>query len=345
MPTIRDVAKMAGTSVSAVSAVLNGGGLTNIRVGKDTGERIRAAAAHLGYTPNQLARSLVTGRTGVLGLVFPYSDAFIDNNPFSTQVMSGVFAEAVREKYNLMLHTATGDDWNTADTSALIDPRVDGLLLVIPGPDSPVVAQCERERFPCVALVYQPVTDDAVVVNADERAGGRLATEHLLGLGHTRIAHMMGWTDVATAEPRRDGYVAALREAGIEPDPALIVPANFDRSGGYAAMQALLALPKKQRPTAVFAANDLCAEGALRAMEENGLSAPGDMALVGYDDSWLCDMTRPKLTSVRMPVYEMSVLATQMLISLVEGKEVSERQPVLPVSLTVRESCGASAPV
>jgi LacI family transcriptional regulator len=347
MPTLRDVARQAGTSTATASAVLNGGGRDAIRVSEATRGRIRAAASALGYKPNRVARSLVTGRTGVLGLVFPYAGAFIDRNPFCSQVMAGVLEEVVCEQYNLMLHTAAGKDTESpfAD-GTLPDARADGLLVVIPRPNDPVLTRCRSENFPCVALVYEsgPGEEDLLTVNADEFAGGRLAAEHLLTLGHRRIAHLTGNPEVATAEPRRRGYLAALEEAGIAPDPALIVPANFDWTAGYAAMARLLDLPSDRRPTAVFAANDLCAEGALRAILERGLRVPEDIALVGYDDTWFAARTRPPLTTVRMPIEEMSALAARLLIAAVERREIPDRRPLLPVSLTVRESCGAEAP-
>lgn len=344
-PTIRDVAKKAQTSVAAVSATLSANANSSIRVGQATRERIVAAAANLGYKPNRLAQSLVLRRTGVLGLVFPYSHAFIDRNPFCSQIMSGVIEAAVSAGYNLMLHTAAGDDWNAADDSSLIDSRVDGLILVLPEPYSPVVTRCIERAFPCVSVVYQPHLPEICAVNADEYTGGMLATQHLLQLGHRRIAHLGGNPSAATTEPRRLGYVAALREAGVEPDPALIVSAGFDWKHGMAAMRFILdELSPDRQPTAVFACNDLCAEGAIRLMRERGLKAPDDMALVGYDDTWFATMTDPPLTSVHMPIYEMGGAAANLLIDVVEGRSPDQRQPVLPVSLTVRASCGASVP-
>jgi LacI family transcriptional regulator len=344
MTTLRDVAKRAQTSISAVSAVLNGVGKHNIRVGTATRERIMVAARELGYTPNPVARSLVTRRTGTLGLVFPYSGAFVEQNPFCTQVMSGVMEAAVRAKYDLMFHTAIGDDWHTFDSEALSDPRVDGLILVLPNPNSPVVERFAEERIRRVAVVYEPCSPRVCAVNADDRQGGRLATEHLIALGHRKIAHLTGNPNVATTQPRIEGYLSALEAAGIEPDPALLIESGFDWHDGVVGMRRLLDLPKAQRPTAVFTANDLCAEGALRLLAERGLRAPDDVALVGFDDTWFAAMTRPPLTSVHMPIYEMGVLATEMLIALIEGRELPERQPVLPVSLTVRESSGPTAP-
>jgi LacI family transcriptional regulator len=246
-----------------------------------------------------------------------------------------------------MLHTAAGKDPDSPSAEGMLpDSRADGLLIVIPRPNDPVLARCRSENFPCVAVVYEPGTgeEDLLTVNADELSGGRLAAGHLIALGHRRIAHLAGNAEVATTAPRLRGYLAALEETGITPDAALIVPANFDWSGGYAAMTRLLDLPPDRRPTAVFAANDLCAEGALRAILERGLRVPEDIALVGYDDTWFAAMTRPPLTTVRMPIEEMSALATRLLFAAVERREIPDRRPVLPVSLTVRESCGAEAP-
>jgi LacI family transcriptional regulator len=341
--TIRDVATAAGTSVATVSAVLNGNVRHNIRVGQATRERVLRAAAELNYAPNPIARSLVTGKTGVLGLVFPYSSAFTERNPFFTQIMAGVLDGVIGARYNVMLHTAIGDE-DGVDMSGLLDPRVDGLILVLPDPDNRIIAECIRRKFPYVAVVCNPDSPQTYAINADDFQGGVLATRHLIELGHTRIAHLIGNPDVATALPRKEGFLAALRQAGIEPDPALIVPAGFDWQSGYFAMQQLLRLPAWERPTAVFAANDLCADSAQRALTEQGLRVPQDTSLVGYDDTWFAAMMQPALTSVHMPIYEMGMAAAAMLVELVEGREVTERQPVLPVSLTIRGSSAAPPP-
>lgn len=344
MATLRDVANLANTSPAAVSATLNGTAAGKVRVGQATRQRILDAAKQLGYTPNLVAQSLALKRTGVLGFVFPYSHAFVDRNPFCTQIMAGVFEAAVDTQCNLMLHTALGDDWNAADDSALIDARVDGLLLILPTQNSPVVARCRRERFPFVAVCYQPSSNEDFTVNADDFAGGRLAAAHLLGLGHRRIAHLVGDLFVATAAPRLAGYRAAMQASGITPDPDWVVPAGFNSQGGYQAMKQLLALPLYRRPTAVFAANDQCAEGALLALKEAGLRVPDDMAIVGYDDTWYAERAQPALTSVRMPIAYMGGYGVRLLLAQVKKEKIPERQITLPVSLTIRHSCGAAMP-
>lgn len=337
--TIRDVANKAGTSVTAVSATLNGATGGTIRVSLGTRERIMRAAADLGYVSNPIARSLATGRTKVLGLMLPYSDAFVDQNPFCNEVMTGIMRAAVHRHYNLMLYTATSCSQRDR-TAMLVNSRIEGLLLVMPPEDSPVFFRCKRRGIPFVSILQNP-TADFWTVNADDYTGGRLAAEHLISLGHRRIAHLVGSTGVMTTSPRRRGFCDALGDAGVKVYQELLVPAGFDWRMGMTATERLLNRPSKDLPTAIFAANDLCAEGAIRAIRAAGLSVPDDIAVVGYDDTWFATLTQPPLTTVHMPIAEMGELAAGMLIARLEGETDLEPQPILPVSLTIRQSCGA----
>jgi LacI family transcriptional regulator len=339
--TIRDVAKLAGTSVTAVSATLNGSTGGTIRVSQATKERIYASAAQLGYVSNPIAKSLATGKTKVLGLMLPYADAFVDQNPFCNQVMSGIMREVVHQHYNLMLYTATSGAYQDR-AAMLVDSRIEGLLLVMPPDDSPVFAKCKKRGIPYVSILQSPRTD-AWTVNSDDYTGGRIAAQHLIGLGHKRIAHLAGSPDVSTTEPRCRGFRDAMDEAGVEVLEELIVQSGFDWRIGLASTEALLQRGTRQMPTAIFAANDLCAEGAIRAIRAIGLSVPDDIAVVGYDDTWFATLTQPPLTTVHMPIDEMGELAARMLIARLEGDLSVDPQPTLPVSLTVRQSCGADS--
>ena len=329
--TIKEVAKLAGTSAAAVSATLSGRS-SNIRVGEATKERIYQAAAELGYLSNPVARSLATGKTKVIGLLLPYVEAFTDHDPFCAQVTNGVLEEAVRRHYNVMLYTG--------GTGAAIDSRVDGVVFVVPPEDSPGFVRCAKRHIKYVSVLREP-SPDTLTVNADEFAGGHMATTHLLHLGHRRIAHLTGAPNVCTSHARLEGYKKALADAGIPSYDPYIRTAGFNWEAGYREMNRLLELPASDRPTAVFAANDLCAEGAIRAIREAGLGVPEDVALVGYDDTWFATMTNPPLTSVRMPIAELGQTAVRLLIECMEGRPVAEPHPILPVSLTVRASCGA----
>lgn len=336
--TIRDVARAAGVSVAAASTVLSGASGASTRVSADTRRRITDTARELGYVPHPHARSLATRRAGVLGLVFPYAEAFADQNPFCSGIMVGVLEGVIREHQNIMLFTAATEDGDTSVDGVIVSPRVDGLILVLPRPGSPVLERCKARRFPHVTVVHRPEDPDEHAINADDFGGGRMAAQHLIALGHRRIAHFMGSPHISSSLPRRLGYETAMSEAGL---PPMVIQSGFDWKDGAAALERLLELPAPQRPTAVFAANDLCAVGMLRRMQALGLRAPDDCAVVGFDDTWLAETADPPLTSVHMPIREMGLAATRMLSARVKGEPITERQPVLPVSLTIRMSTAA----
>lgn len=338
--TLKDVARLAGTSTAAASAALNGRGNSTTRVSVPTRERIYAAAAQLGYVSNPIAKSLATGRSGALGLMLPYQDAFVDQNPFCSGVLVGIMREVLSHHYNLMLYTATSG-MPVDSAASMIDSRVDGVLLVIPPDGSSVFDRCEARGIPYVSVLSTPRAG-RYTINCDDLHGGYLATRHLIDLGHRRIAHFVGNPEVVTTQARLSGYRRALEEAGLGPSAHLEIPSGFLRQPGYDSAKALLQ-SGAPLPSAIFACNDLCAAGAIQALMEAGLSVPADIAIVGYDDTQFCTLIQPPLTSVHMPIEEMGAMAARMLMSLIEREEIPQPQPVLPVSLTVRQSCGASS--
>lgn len=339
--TIRDVAQRAGASTAAVSAVLHGSGKGNIRVGEATRARILAAARSLGFIVNPLARSLATGRTGILGAVFPFTSTLIYQNPFCLQLLGGITEELVRSGYDLLLNTSIGDAWMDVDPARLIDPRVDGLIIMAPTTTQPLAPLCLERGFPCVPVVYPREREELCTVNADDFEGGRLAGAHLAELGHRRICHLAGPDAIASSQPRADGFRTAMQEAGLPFEENWIIPAGFDWKDGYAAVNRILERPIQERPTAIFAANDLCAEGVLRALREKGFSAPHDFSVMGFDDTGFATRTDPPLTSIHAPIYTMGILAANLLIAQIQKRPIDVRHPVLPVSLTVRESTAA----
>ncbi|HWD37339.1 MAG TPA: LacI family DNA-binding transcriptional regulator [Fimbriimonas sp.] len=340
--TLKDVAKEAGTSVASVSATLHGTRGETIRVGQATRDRIKKAALSLGYVANPIAKSLATGKSRTLGLMLPYVDAFRDENPFCAQVMHGVLEEVVNRHYNLMLYTAASDAPD-AQTPLLVDSRVDGIVLVMPEENSAIAAHCDRQGIPYVSVLQRP-GPGRWCVNADDYRGGRLAARRLWNLGHRRVAHLTGSMDVATSAPRRDGFCAEMKELGCPVPEFMVVPSGFTHSTGYESMKILLNSPREDWPTGVFAANDQCAEGAMRAIRERKLSIPEDLAVIGYDDTWYAGVTQPPLTSVHMPISEMGSQAVGMLIDRLEGREVTNYQPLLSVHLTIRQSCSPFSP-
>lgn len=337
--TMSDIAAKAGTSVAAVSVTLNGAKSKTLKVSAETRDRILRAAAELGYRRNPHAGALATGRSQVLGLMLPYAWAYADHDPFYSLVTTGVTACAARRGYNVMLYSAAAEAEGKR-AAGLIDRLAAGLIFVSPPAGTPLYEECRRQRIPYVTILADPSSGE-LTVNSDDYRGGRIATQHLVGLGHRRIAHLAGRTEVVTSGPRRQGYLDVLAEAGLEADPAWLVAGDFDRATGYDSTRRLLELPERRRPTALFAANDLSAHGAIEAAFDAGLRVPEDVAVVGYDDTWYATVTRPMLTSVGMDVVGIGRCAAETLISFLEGDGEASRHSVLPVSLTVRESCGA----
>lgn len=338
--TVRDIAKAAGTSAATVSAALHGTRGTTIRVAPATRERIIQLASEMGYVSPQTRHALHPGRTQILGLMLPYVEALVDRNPFCSQVTSAVFSEVIRQNYNLMLFTRHASI-NGSEVPVVATSHIDGAILVLPAGDSSALFKFEKRNIPYVSVIREPIVG-SFSVNANDFEGGRMATDHLIRLGHRRIAHLYGEESIYTTQGRLAGYSEALIQAGLHVDQNLILKGGFDWKLGYNAAKRLLALPPSSRPTAIFAANDLSAEGVLRACREMGVSVPGDLAIVGFDDTWFATNTEPQLTSVRMPIEDMCALAVQMLIERIEGGTISQPQPILPVTLSVRASCGAS---
>ena len=332
--TMSDIAARAGTTIGVVSVTLNGAKSKTLRVSEATRERVLRAADELGYRRDRRASALATGRNETIGLMLPHVDSFAAPDPFYSLVTAGVAAAAARRGYNLMLYTAVAEE-EPERAAQTIDRRVDGVVLVIPPRGTPLYEECRRQGIAVVALA-ESSAGAPLTVNSDDEGGARLAMGHLLELGHRRVAHLHGNLAMPSALARRAAYRDVLAEAGIAFDPGLLADGGFSRATGRDSMRRLL---DARRPTAVFAANDLSAHGALDALAERGLRVPEDVSLVGYDDTWYASVTDPPLTSVHADVAAIGRRAADLLLDAVEGA-VGEPHPVLPTRLTVRRSTG-----
>jgi LacI family transcriptional regulator len=332
-----DIAAKAGTTTGVVSVTLNGAKSKTLRVSEETRQRVLKAAEELGYRRDPRARALVTGRNHVIGLMLPHVHSFAAPDPFYSLVTAGVAAGTSREGYDLMLYTTVAEEEGRRAVEK-IDRRIDGLILVAPPANTPILDECRRQGIATVGIVQNP--DAApLTVNSNDYEGGLLATNHLIGLGHKRIAHLYGKRDFYTREGRYCAYRDALLKAGIDPNPDVILEGGFDRATSYESAQLLVQMPEGIRPTAIFAANDLSAHGAIDAISEAGLRVPGDISVVGYDDTWYAAITNPPLTSVSMHVDLIGRRAAELLIGFIEGR-IQESHLMLPVSLTIRQSTG-----
>ena len=331
-PTIYDVARLAGVSTATVSRALNGTG----QIAPATRATIDAAVAQLGYHPNTVARSLVTKSTQTIALLLPDI-----TNPFYAALVGGIQRRALETGHTMLLCTTESDPEREEQYLNLLRAKqVDGVLvdgLVLP-PDT--IARFVRNGLPIVCLDRDVDSTSVPLVQVDNRLGARLATEHLLSLGHRRIAHVSGAPDLRISEERVAGYREALAAAAIEPDPGLLAVGSFSEEGGYQAMRGLL---EGADPTAVFAANDLSAIGVVSAVVESGRRVPEDISIVGFDDLRLSRYTTPPLTTIHQPALEIAERATQLLLDLAAGREVRQLLHLLEPELVVRASTAATS--
>lgn len=333
---ITDVAAAAGVSPATVSVVLND--VDGARVATETRERIRAAAAHLGYTPNKVARGLRTQRTHTVGLV---SDHVV-TTPYAGRMILGAQEAAWEAGFVLMLvNTGGDDDLERESLQSLIDRQVDGVIYatmyhrVI---EPPVLLA----RRPSVVLDSEVSDGSLPYVVPDEERGGYDATRLLLDAGHRRIAYLRNANPVPASQLREAGYRRALDEAGVAFDPALVVTEDALSGGGQRATETLLAMADP--PTGVFVFNDRMAMGVYRAARRAGLTIPDDLSVVGFDDQELVAAELdPGLTTVALPHQAMGRWAAQRLLNLIETPDpgTGREQPRLePCHLVTRGSVG-----
>lgn len=332
--TIRDVARLSGVSPMTVSRVIN----ESDRVSPETRRRVEEAIAQLGYVPSRLARGLSRQRTGTLAVIVP--DVA---NPFFTAIVRAAEEVARRAGYHVILGDTRADlSVEREVVEDLIAHRVEGTVLA-PVSDRSFAHLRRLADFgvPFVLIDRRVPGVDADVVLGDSAGGARRLVEHLLSLGHRRIGFIVEPDEVSTARERHAGYEAALGAAGIALDPALVVVAMADPSGGTAGMTRLLDL--EQRPSAVFTVNNLVALGAIEAVRAAGLDVPRDVALVCFDDIEYASRLYPFLTAMEQPAQMFGTLGTQLLLDRIEGRGPERRQEVvLPGEFIIRKSCGAN---
>ncbi|ADJ46278.1 LacI family transcriptional regulator [Amycolatopsis mediterranei S699] len=327
--TIRDVAARAGVSVATVSKVIN----ERYGVSAATLARVRAVIEELGYEASLVAQSLRNHRTNVIGILVA------DLEPFSTELLKGA-ADAIRGSgFELVVYSAggrTGDPlgWEKRYLSRLSGTLVDGAVLVTPTVSLEVVP-----GTPVVAVDPHTGPSHLPTIDSDNLRGAQLATEHLLELGHRRIGFLAGRPDLQSAELRKTGYLRALTAAGITPDEDLIRIGAYDPEVSAASAHALLTGP--DRPTAVFAANDISAIATVGAARELGLTVPDDLSVVGFDNVPESALCSPPLTTVDQPIREMGHRAIRMLIALINGDDVDRTHVTLDTGLVVRRSTRA----
>jgi LacI family transcriptional regulator len=329
MTTIQDVARLAGVAPMTVSRVINNSGYASVEVR----EKVLAAVAELGYMPNTLARSLRIKKSNTIALII--TDI---TNPFFTTMARGVEDAANAAGYTVIFgNTDESEEKERRYLEMIQQKRVDGILLVPAGGSVQPVESIRQVGTPLVVLDRRIPGEVVDVVRCDSEEGSYLLTRMLLDLGHRQIALLTGPHMVSTAEDRVAGFRRALGEAGVaEP---VVFYGSYTQDSGFANTRQVLAL--HPRPTALIAANNFIAIGALKAVRAAGLDVPDEMAMAGFDDLPAALMIEPFLTVAVQPAYEMGRRAAELLLSRLSGADTSPPQEILlPVELIIRQSSG-----
>jgi len=326
--TIRDVAAQAGVSVATVSKVING----RYGVAADTMARVNAVINDLGYQASLVAQSLRNHRTNVIGILVA------DLEPFSAELLKGA-ADAIRGSgFEMVVYSAGGlaDDhvgWERRYLSRLSGTLIDGAVLV-----TPTVVDVNYGA-PIVAIDPHTGQSELPTIDSDNLRGGQLATAHLLGLGHRRIAMLSGRTDLESSRLREQGYRQAMAAAGVAVSEDLVLVGGYDAQASAECTRTLLT--SADPPTAIFAANDVSAIAAIQAAVGLGLRVPADLSVVGFDNIPESALCAPPLTTVNQPIRQMGERSIQLLLRLMRGDHVEDTHITLQTDLVVRQSARA----
>ena len=336
MATIKDIARKAGVSVATVSYVIN-----NTRwVHEDKRRRVLEAIKELNYVPNAVARGLRIQKSNAISLI-------VSNitNPFYPDLARA--CEQVAQKYGYTVNVVNTDDDRTKLHEALKQlrgGRVDGAVVTSALPENrDEIEQLLKEGYPLVlaSRLLEGLQVDSVA--ADNRNGAVMAVNYLIGLGHRRIAFVSGVKHSYINETRVEGYLDAMKQAGIRVYKEWLTSGKGLYEPSYEVARMLLELPPRKRPTAIICLTDLGAYGVLDAARDMGVSIPDDLAVIGFDDLFISSLRNIQLTTIRVPRHEMSTLATEMLFSRMADRDLEPRTVILPVELIVRKTCGGSA--
>ncbi|HMI56877.1 MAG TPA: LacI family DNA-binding transcriptional regulator [Gemmatimonadaceae bacterium] len=332
MVTIKDVAREAKMSVATVSRVLNESG----PVSEETRRLIHEVAGRMRYVPHSGARSLITSKTETLGVLLP--DLY---GEFFSEVIRGMDDTAQRNGFHLLISRAYADRHGIETAIRAMRGRVDGVVAMSPDLDAESLLNLPS-TIPVVLLCSGAKGSDIDTLTIQNARGAKEMVAHLISLGHRRIAIIKGSARNYDAAERLRGYRMSLREAGIIPDPSLERDGDFTEAAGFSAARELLAL--KDRPTAIFAANDSMAIGALSALRGAGIAVPEEMAVAGFDDIPLARYMDPPLSSVHVPICELGARAVELLLHGITHKnDHARRRERVSTKLVIRRSTGGES--
>lgn len=330
-PTMSDVAKAVGVSRTTVSRVISGKSSHS----EETRAKIMSMIKEMNYSPNLLAQAVKNGKTGNIGVIITNEHVQGPFNPFYIPTLEAIIEGAKQNGYGLYI--MTDQDIETPTAKALIERQIDGVILISTVGDS-VIERFYQQDIPVVLVNHVTRYQNIPYIIFDEFDGAYQGIKHLLSNGHRRILFLGGHLITRCYIRRYEAFIAALNEAGIAPDPHLILFGSWNYQTGYEMTKNFLS-SGKELPTVVFASNDMMGIGAYKALYEAGISVPGQIELMGFDDIEYSKLMIPSLSTVHVPKEQMGVKAVQVLKALMEGKEITEKEILLPTSLVIRESC------
>jgi DNA-binding LacI/PurR family transcriptional regulator len=321
---IFDVARKSGLSVVTVSRVLN----NSLSVRAKNREKVLHAMRELDYHPNASARSLASGKTGIIGLTLTtLQDSFFD------AVVKEINDRLAEQGYFLALSISTGFE-DSFHRSLFQQDRVDGIILLSPIQEDEYVLELKKRQIPFIMIDNQQRNSSVTSIVVDNFKGGYEAAKHLLELGHTEIAHISGPEPFLSSKERERGYLFALEEAGLK--PYSLERGTFEISSGYAIARRWI--ESGRIPPAIFAADDNIALGVMDALKSEGIRIPRDVSIVGFDDQLIASEFRPRLTTVRQPAEQIGRAAVQHLLGAINGSSNSNVTIKLEAELVIRES-------
>ena len=332
--TLEDIAKQAGVSRATVSRVVN----NDPRVNEELRQRVMDVVNRTGYHPNLAARALASQHSQMIGLVLSRFSSAHFKDPYHPRLVHGIVQACNQYDYTLSLILIS----SAKDEEKLI-PRIthrglfDGILLQSDPASESLIERLTNANVPLVVIGRPPRRFNVSYIDIDNVVAGYNATSHLLRLGYRRVGTITGPLSTTMGADRLEGYRKAMIEHGQAIDESLIVEGDFTDMGGYYSMKQML----PARPDAVFAAADIMAIGAIRAIREAGLHIPKDIALVGFDDLPLATIPEPHLTTIRQPIPEVGFSAFEILLDLINNGLTPPRRVILDTELVVRDSCGA----
>jgi LacI family transcriptional regulator, galactose operon repressor len=330
-PDIRTVAALAKVSIATVSRTINGSPAVSDRLMK----RVWQAIEQLNYFPNTHARSLVSGRSRILGII-------VENitNPFFPELIQNFEEVAVAHGYEILVSSSNSDPAVLTNcVRRMLERKVEGVAVMTFGEEEPVLDQLTHRDIPMVLAEFRLDDPKTSTILLDYTTGVRAAVNHLMGLGHRKIGFLAGPHKLHSAITRENDFRTAVKEAGLHLEPAWVIECDHTLRGGVAGFEKLRALP--EQPTAVLCSNDMTAIGVLRAAYMGGLRVPQDLSVVGLDDIDFAEFTLPPLTTIRLSRADLARAAFDALRAQTEASPKMQREFLVSTSLVVRASTGA----